>query len=267
MFEGSERVGRDMEEKLGGKEAELKSLREQHAILERERETGRREEEVRIAGVDGEEGLRETERIRVRELEESIAVHDSRLVAAEKLAREQERKIAQREGELDSIRERMQDAAALALEERTELDAELEKLREAGLSICVSYEEKLAIAKNERTEALEQARRLKEQIASPPSQHTESPTSPSTRLSVSTNTAESIDAENAQAEVVHLKAKIELLEDQLDEIRAHLESEMSDTQKRRAKSVETEVGLKKELKALKDAVGQSRLLLHLSSIC
>ena len=263
MFEGSERVGRDMEEKLGGKEAELKSLREKNAMLEREREMGRRKEEVRIAGVDGEEGLRENERIRVRELEESIEAaaraHQISIAAAEKLAREQETKIAQRQAELDSTRERMLDASTLAAEERARLDAELETLRVAGQSLCVVYEEQISRLDMERIEAIEIAEQLTERLATLDTSGSRptSPGSPSTRLSVSTNTAEAIDAENAAAEVVHLKAKIEVLEEQLDEIRAHLESELSDTTKRRAKSVETEAGFKKELKALKDAVGQS----------
>ena len=150
LLEGSERVGREMEDKLGEKEHELKEVRERLAGLEREKEREKERELQRVAGIGDEEGAKEREQLRLRELEDRVEdaarSEASIKVTAEKQAREWENKFAARQSELEAVRERMAQATKEADEERLDLNSQIEKLRAAGQALCETYEDRVADA-------------------------------------------------------------------------------------------------------------------------
>lgn len=269
LLEGSESLGREMEDRLAERSDQLKERDERIVLLEKERERERIREEERLAGVGEEEGAKEKELARLRELEDRIDEllrnETTSKAATDKLTREYETKFAAKEVEAESLRERMAAAIKDAEEERLDLNRQLDQLRGAGQALCETYEERIADIELSRLEAVDLAESLQEQLErarglSATSSRPGSPASPTSRLSSShasshTSAADVINAENALADLEHSRSKVATLEEQLEEARMHLEAEMSDSKRRRGKHAENEQLLKKEIKTLKEAIG------------
>ena len=270
LLDGSERLGREMEDKLAEKDRQLQETAARVEALEQERSRDKERELARMAGI-GEEDKEQDAR-RILELEsrvDDLLKADATLkTTTDRLAREWETKFAAKEGENESLRERLAAAAAAAEEERNSLNHQIDQLRGAGQALCETYEERIAEIEHHRLEAVDLAESLQDQLSRiNGSQATEvspgSPTSPSSRLSSShnsrTSAADVINAESAQAELEHLQAKMESMEEQLEEARMQLEAEMEDSKKRRAKHTEMEQSLKNEIKTLRESIGRSPL--------
>lgn len=264
LYEGSEKLGRETEDKLAEKEDALKAALERVDQLLVEKERARKREEEKLAGAGDEEGARDREALRAQILEDQVQdlVRQANQAKAisEKLSREWDTKFAVKSGEIESLRERML-ASAREVEEARQ---DTEKLRAAGQQVCQNFEGQIAAAENAHHESLDVIDALTLQLANKNNGRPGSPQSPSQRLSTSVSSsrasaADVIDAETALAELEHARSRIRTLEDQLEETQMHLESEVSDSRRRRQKSVETEGGLRKELKTLKELMGQSAL--------
>ncbi|GAA5981430.1 hypothetical protein JCM11641_004760 [Rhodosporidiobolus odoratus] len=265
LLEGSEKLGREMEDRLGDKAAKLEEAEERIALLEKERERAKQDEEARLAGVEGSEGDLEREKLRARELETRLAELEKSLevrdAAVEKLRREEKHKSAAKEAEAESLRERLDRAGKAHDEERERLESNVAQLRTAGQALCETYEERIAeieLAKLEAVEELEVLRTKLDGTSAVPSA-TQTESSPLSRsLGHShTSSAADIDAENAQAEVEHLRGRIAHLEEQLEDARMQVEAEIAEAAKRRERTKETESVYKGEIKALKEAIERS----------
>lgn len=272
LLEGSERLGREMEDLLAERERRLKEAEERVELLEQERNREKERELARMAGVGDEEKEQDARRVLELEsrVEELVKAEAATKTATERLAREWETKFAAKEGENESLRERMAAAAKDAEEERLDLNQQLDQLRGAGQALCETYEERIADIELSRLESVELAETLQEQLnalgggasgagvgAEPTSPH-----SPTSRLSTShnsrTSAADVINAESAQAELEHMQGKIGALEELLEETKMHLEAEIADSKRRRTKHGETEQMLKQEIKTLRETIGELR---------
>ena len=241
-------------------------MRERLAGLEREKEREKERELQRVAGIGDEEGAKEREQLRLRELEDRVEdaarSEASIKVTAEKQAREWENKFAARQSELEAVRERMAQATKEADEERLDLNSQIEKLRAAGQALCETYEDRVADAEDRRLQSVELVDSLSAQLARLQADRPATPPSPSMRLTSShssahTSAADVIDAENALADLEHMRKQMATLEEQLEETRMHLDSEVTDARRRRQKSAEVETILKKEVKTLRETIGAS----------
>ncbi|CEQ41011.1 SPOSA6832_02692, partial [Sporobolomyces salmonicolor] len=260
LLEGSEKLGREMEDRLAEKHEQIRVAEERVALLEQDKARSKEQEQERLAGVEGEEGDREREKVRVRELEAKVAEMEQVLqvqkAAFDKLRLEAQHKSAAKEAELESLRERLDQAAKEHEDERVDLNEQIDKLRTAGQALCETYEEKIAEIELARLEAVELAETLQSQVSSSSNGASGSPVL-SRSLSSSHSSAAAIDAENARADLEHLRSKVALLEEQLEEARMHLEQEVSDAKDRRARTGEVESMLKAEIKSLKEAMERS----------
>ncbi|GAA5834994.1 hypothetical protein JCM11251_000132 [Rhodosporidiobolus azoricus] len=262
LLEGSEKLGREMEDRLMEKNEQVKKAEERAALLEQERARAKENEEKGHASAEDDEADLERERVRVRELEgrllESERAFDAQRNEVEKLRTQAKHKSDAKEAEVESLRERL----AAQEEERQELNGQVEKLRTAGQALCETYEEKIAEIELARLEAVELAETLQLQLdgqpALPsPSSRAGSPVLSRSLSSSHASAAEAIDAENTRAELEHLRGKVATLEEQLEDARAALETEVADAKKRRTRAGEVEVLLKGEIKSLKDAHDRS----------
>lgn len=273
LLEGSERLGREMEDKLAAKEDELKAAAERVGLLEQDKERERQREQERLVAPDEEDKPMPNTEVAVAELEAKMAeltqAEATNKAAQVKLAREWDNKFAAKESELEALRDRSALAAEQANEEIADLNSQLESLRQAGQSLCETYDERIQEIELSRLETVDLAATLQKQLDSLQAGHlanggerSGSPPSGGGALSNSlgashASAAEAIDAENAQAELDHMRSRVNNLEEQLEETRMHLEAEMADTKRRKQKAAEAELALKKEIKMLKDSVSHS----------
>lgn len=273
LLEASERVGREMEARLGETERELRAAREKVARIETEREEAdeRRRRDAEMKDVvdepivlltspprdDDDDEERQAMALRLAELERTVVDAQKRedvlRTASERAAREFENKSAAKEGEIERMREKLDDRE----EERKDLEGQIEKLRGAGQALCETYEERISEVEQRRMEAEERLVELEIQLESGGGAGAGSGLDQST---MARSAAELINAETALAEVEHLRTKVGTLEEQLEETREHLEAEVNDTRKRRQKSGEIELMLKKEVKTLRETIGASLFL-------
>ncbi|GAA5914168.1 hypothetical protein JCM6882_004944 [Rhodosporidiobolus microsporus] len=262
LLEGSERLGREMEDRLTEKNEQVKAAEERVALLEQERERVKADEEKRLAGVQGDEADLDRERARTRELEARLAetekALDAQWAATDKLRLEEKHKSAAKEAEVEKLRERL----SAQEDERADLNTQVDKLRTAGQALCETYEEKIAEIELARLEAVELAETLQLQLdgqPAPPSSasRSNSPTLSRSLSSSHASAAEAIDAENTRAELEHLRSKVSTLEEQLEDARMALEQEVTDAKKRRTRAGEVEALLKGEIKSLKEALDRS----------
>lgn len=265
LLEGSERLGREMEDKLGEREDSLKAALMKVRELEAEKLRNRLVEEARLAEA-GDEGDKERDLLRIRELEDEKMLLErsavSSKIASEKLAREWETKLAVRQGEIDSLRERMTESSKNFGVERIDLTRELDRLRGAGQALCAEYEGRISEIEGARQESVELAESLATQLSTLTESTAGSPhLSGGSRLTISqasshTSAADIIDAENALAELEHTKIRLSNVEEQLEEARMHLESEIADSRRKKQKIIEVETMWKKETKTLRDAISK-----------
>ncbi|GAA6064507.1 hypothetical protein JCM10212_004868 [Sporobolomyces blumeae] len=261
LLEGSEKMGREMEDQLEDKTRALEEAEERIVKLEAETRRLREREEERQAGTaagsEDETKLRETEE-KVVSLERQLEQQTQQLA---KTKLEFQHKSAAKEGEIESLRERVERMAKEHLEERADLNVQIDKLRTAGQALCETYEEKIAEIELARLEALELAETLQaQQSNASATSRSSSPTlrrSPSTNLAASSASAAAIDAENAQADLEHLRSRVAQLEEQLEDARHHLEQEVALASERRSKTGEVEAGLRSEIKQLKEVLERS----------
>ena len=266
LLEGSERLGREVEDRLGEKNRRIADLEERLTVLEKERERAREEEDARLAAAAAQGGEEGDRAARVRELEKRVEEQQQALeahqAAHDKLKREDKHRTAAKEAEVESLRERLERAAKDHDEERADLSNQVDKLRSAGQALCETYEEKIAEIELARLEAVELAETLQSQLdgaadgTRPSSSSREdSPSASRHGLSASVSAAQAIDAENTRAELDHLRDKVATLEEQLEDARMQLEQEFADAKSRRTKVGEVEQRLKGEIASLKEAVG------------
>lgn len=264
LLEGSERLGREMEDRLTEKNRRIDGLEERLTELEKERDRARQEEDARLAAAAAQGGEEGDRAARVRELEkrveEQAAALEAQKAAHDKLKLEGKHKAAAKEAEVESLRERLERAAKDHDEERADLNGQVDKLRSAGQALCETYEEKIAEIELARLEAVELAETLQAQLDGagdrPPPSREGSPVL-SRNLSASVSAAQAIDAENTRAELDHLRDKVATLEEQLEDARMQLEQEFEEAKARRGKAGEAEQRLKGEIASLKEAVGTS----------
>lgn len=282
LLEGSEKLGREMEDRLTEKEQRARAAEERVALLELQAQRQKEDDERRLAGMEGEDGNREREQARTRELEAKLLEAETALeaarVAIDKAKLEEKHKSAAKEVEVESLRERLAQAVKEHEEEREDLNSQVDKLRTAGQALCETYEERIAEIDLERSEALDLAETLQAQLdgrtpvssamtTTTSDSRSTSPTNFSLSRSLnsshasSSSAAQAIDAENALAEVAHLRTRVSTLEEQLEDARGVIEMEEGDARKRRARAGEVELLLKGEIKSLKEAIGASFTLL------
>ncbi|SCZ90504.1 BZ3500_MvSof-1268-A1-R1_Chr9g10859 [Microbotryum saponariae] len=277
LLEGSEKVGRDMEALVG----ELRDrLKERDAQVDEMERKAKEREISRMAEVEDDDAgsKKELQRL-LKEMEEMREEGKGKQERWDKLQREWATKSAAKEGEIASLRERLDIATQGVDEEKSELQRQLEQLRSAGQSLCLTYEERIAEIEIARLESVDLAETLAAQLEAlqlggrggviekgtttnddgEEVHRSGSPDSPTRRLGASTNAsvADIINAESAQADLDHLRIKVGSLEEQLEEARMHLEAEVNDSRKRRTKHQEAEAVLKKDLKGLRDALDRS----------
>lgn len=259
LLEGSEQLGREMEDRLEEKNRMLEEREERVKEFELESRRLREREETRLAGIEGDGQDQAVLLSKVEELERQVE-QQSQQIAKTKL--EASRKSAAKEGEIESLRERIAQSTKEHEEERLDLNQQIDKLRNAGQALCETYEEKIAEIELARLEALELVEILQNQLPNESltrsTSRSGSPTlhrSTSTNLSASSSHAAAIDAENALAEADHLRSKVAQLEEQLEEARMNLEQEMNEARERRSRSGDVEQSLKGEIKQLKEAIG------------
>ncbi|BGO99648.1 hypothetical protein JCM10021v2_003324 [Rhodotorula toruloides] len=263
LLEGSEKLGREMEDRLTEKNSRIKQLEERVSQMDQEQERAREAEKARLAGAEGEEGERERDRARILDLETQLAdvqkSLDAQRASYDKLKLEDKHKTAAKEAEVESLRDRLAQANKAHEEERNDLNSQLDKLRSAGQALCETYEEKIAEIELARLEAVDLAETLQAQLDGRPPSDSAPADSPSTSrtLSASVSAAQAIDAETARTELEHLRTKVVSLEEQLEDARIQLEQEVADARARRRKHVEAEQVLKGEIKSLKVVVDHS----------
>ncbi|SGZ26956.1 BQ5605_C025g10008 [Microbotryum silenes-dioicae] len=277
LLEGSEKVGREMEALVG----ELRDRLKERDVQVEEMERKVKEREMnRLAEVEDDDAGSKKELQRVlKEIEEMREEGKVKQEQWDKLQREWMTKSAAKEGEIASLRERLDIATQGVDEEKAELQRQLEQLRSAGQSLCLTYEERIAEIEIARLESVDLAETLAAHLEAlqlggrggviekgmttnddgEEVHRSGSPDSPTRRLGASTNAsvADIINAESAQADLDHLRTKVGSLEEQLEEARMHLEAEVNDSRRRRTKHQEAEAVLKKDLKGLRDALDRS----------
>ncbi|GAA5968349.1 hypothetical protein JCM3765_002911 [Sporobolomyces pararoseus] len=250
LLEGSEQLGREMEDRLEEKNRILEEQEERLRVLELESKKAVPVDEDGAGEYDNK--LQE----RIIELERQLEQQTQQI---SKMKLESSRKSAAKEAELESLRERLAQSTKEHEEERLDLNQQIDKLRNAGQALCETYEEKIAEIELARLEAVElvetlQAQQSSSRSSSPPSSIHRSA---STNLSASASHAAAIDAETALAEADHLRSKVAQLEEQLEDARTSLELELEEAKERKYKTGESEQALKNEIKQLKDIIDRS----------
>lgn len=235
LLDASERLGREMEDRLAEKSRRIKQL---EADLAQRLEAAPSHTPAPAADP--------AQTSRIATLEADLA---AQLEASQKLKLEAKHKSAAMEAQVESLRERLDAAAHEHTRERDQLRSEVDKLRTAGQALCETYEEKIAEIELARLEAVDLVESLQAQL-----QQQQQPTPPV--MNDTTTTAATIDAETARAEVEHLRSKVGSLEDQLEQVRHQLEQEIGDARERRARHQEVEAALKEQIRSLKEAVGE-----------
>lgn len=282
LLVGTERLGRELEDKLAERDEKLKAAERRIGELEKEREKEGMKEGAREKLRLEDEGDRAVDEVLRKEQEEKRLELEGRIEslvnARESERREWDVKDAEREHELEEVKERLAKRELESDEERKDLNSQLDTLRSAGQALCQTYEERIAEIEESRIDSLELVESLQSQLEQlrNPSSTNDNPTStdrdadlpspnyPSStshnpllrQHSTSTSAADFIDAENALADLEHMSIKVEKLEEQLEEAKMHLEAEVADTRRRRIKSGEVELGLKKEIAGLRETVGE-----------
>ena len=243
LLVASEAMGRAHEGSLADREHELRELRDKLAAVEkkaaderreradeqqqrereRERDATARADAAKLGegNVDNDKAAALAAAATILDLERQLLDHsraaDSAKTALERRTREVETKSAAKEGEIESLRERLADRD----DELQDQQDQIEKLREAGRAICAQYEERISGIESRRLEAEE---RLVELEMKAEVGRDEPAGDEAGLLGASTRSAaDLINAETAQAEVEHLRTKVGNLEEQLEEIgRAHV---------------------------------------------
>ncbi|GAA5935557.1 uncharacterized protein JCM15063_001076 [Sporobolomyces koalae] len=258
LLEGSEQLGREMEDRLEDAKRMLEERDER--LDELERREAKQEPPPRPANDETSDDARRLQE-KIAQLEHDL---DQQTQQIAKTKSEAARKSAAKEAELESLRERIALTSKEHEDERVDLNQQIDKLRNAGQALCETYEEKIAEIELARLEALELAETLQaeQQHRSSDSvtSRSGSPTFPrsiSTNLSASTAYAAAIDAETAVAEADHLRSKVAQLEEQLEDARANLEHEMDTARDRRTKAGEAEQSLRDEIKQLQATIDRS----------
>lgn len=237
LLDASERLGREMEDRLVEKSRRIKQL---EADLAQRLETPA-EPPAPVAD--------STQADRIATLEAELT---AQLEASQKLKLEAKHKSAAMEAQVESLRERLDAASQEHTRERDQLRSEVDKLRTAGQALCETYEEKIAEIELARLEAVDLVESLQGQLQARPKSAT-----PDLAPTTTPTTAATIDAETARAQVEHLRSKVALLEDQLEQVRHQLEQEVGDARERRARHQEVEAALKEQIRSLKETVDSS----------
>ncbi|KAK4054107.1 hypothetical protein OIV83_001132 [Microbotryomycetes sp. JL201] len=255
MLEGSERLGREMEDSLAERDAKLRELSVLVEALQAQTKKQQEQELARAAGLEQEEADDKKKIIELEQkLVEVVRNEASTKATLDRLRKEWENKFAAKESENESLRERMSLAVKNGEDERLELTRQLDQLRSAGQALCETYEERIADIENGRLEALERVDNLQQQLEQARNDRMDPATdklSLSSSQIATTSAADIIDAENAKAEADHLRAKLVNLEEQLEATKMQLESESERAEKIKVKGVDMEQSLRRDVDALK----------------
>ncbi|KAM0789615.1 hypothetical protein ACM66B_000421 [Microbotryomycetes sp. NB124-2] len=266
MLEGSERLGREMEDKLADSERKIKELSLKVEALQSDKA---RREEIELAKVEGMEKEEMNDKKKVVELSQRLdelsSSEASTKSTLDRLSKEWDHKFRAKESENESLRERMTLAVKNGEDERIELTRQLDQLRSAGQALCETYEERIADVENGRLEALESVERLQQQLEQARTEREDvlsngdrggGQLSLSSSQIATTSAADIINAENAKAETDHLRAKLVNLEEHFEATKVQLETELDRSQKSKAKSSEVEQSLKQDIESLKNTVDE-----------
>ncbi|KDQ21188.1 hypothetical protein BOTBODRAFT_49876 [Botryobasidium botryosum FD-172 SS1] len=132
-------------------------------------------------------------------------------------------------------------ATAELEEERRELGAQIDELRQAGQQTIALYEERMSDSESRRYDLEDLVRSLEEQLK----KHAE-PLSPATRAQ-QLSTAAQIDNENLREQISHLQKNISNLQDQLEDAQAMQERDEAAIKARMTRFKENETLLKNEV--------------------
>jgi CAP-Gly domain-containing linker protein 1 len=146
-------------------------------------------------------------------------------------------------------------------EENESLSEQLAQLREAGQSLCAVYEERISASEAERLAAVEARLAVEAELGR--LKTSSSSMSLASRAGVRSGEpgeAEMIETENLREDVEHFRARASALDEQLAETRSQLEKDAEEREAKRLESEEVEMGLRREVKHLKDVLGTLAVL-------
>jgi predicted nucleic acid-binding Zn-ribbon protein len=142
-------------------------------------------------------------------------------------------------------------------EDNENLSEQLAQLREAGQSLCAVYEERISASEAERLAAVEARVAVETELGRMRSSASSlSLASRAGTRSGELGEAEMIEAENLREDVEHFRARATALDEQLAEARSQLEKDADEREAKRLESEEMEMGLRREVKHLKDTLGE-----------
>ncbi|KAF7321415.1 hypothetical protein MKEN_00662000 [Mycena kentingensis (nom. inval.)] len=180
-----------------------------------------------------------------QQLDESAALASSMketVAQKESLERAAVDKLKAKQVELTGLEAQLKRTQAELEEERTELGAQVDELRQAGQETIALYEERLNDAEKDKYELEARVSTLESRAAA--AARSPSPTSPPPKVASS---ATEIDNEALREQVVHLQRKVGKLEDALEDAQAAAEREEAALTDRMRRLKEKEDAMKKEL--------------------
>ncbi|KII92295.1 hypothetical protein PLICRDRAFT_172397 [Plicaturopsis crispa FD-325 SS-3] len=143
--------------------------------------------------------------------------------------------------EISLLQARVDKVSADFLDERRELGAQVEELREAGQETIALYEERLSAADTQRYELEDRISALEARLRK------ESSSTSAGDISQLASSAAQIDNEALRDQVQHLQKRITILEDTLEDVQATSEREETAARERIRRLKEKDDAMKKEL--------------------
>ncbi|KAK4054323.1 hypothetical protein OIO90_003556 [Microbotryomycetes sp. JL221] len=272
LLQASEKIGRELEQQLSDKDELIKILKQEN-VKQLNEQIKFENNKVDEMTQQQEQQLQQEENSKrliqlSEELEQSNLNQTQLKTKLERLRKENETKTKAKDAENESLRERIEIALKQGQDERIELENQLIQLRKAGQSLCETYEEKISEIENSKFEALNQIQLLEKELSLIQNSTTFSNQQEKTDLSAidlsasqmeTTSAADVINAENVKADNDHLKLKLNNLEEQLEQTKMSLESEIEQTLQIKIKSEEVESNLRKEINVLKQNIDDLKM--------
>ncbi|CAK5265340.1 unnamed protein product [Mycena citricolor] len=232
--EDAQRHASELEHKLGAIERTLADRDAQLLELDAERnqKSSALEQQLQEAIVRA-DSLQQQYAQSAVSLRETISARDT-------AERDSESKFRAKDAEVASLELRLKGAQTHFEEERRELGAQVDELRQAGQETIALYEERLSEADRERYD-------LEARITTLESRASARSPSPALTTKTATSSATEIDNETLREQVVHLQRKISKLEDALEDAQAAQERDEAALADRMRRLKEKEEAMKKEL--------------------
>ncbi|KAH7927113.1 hypothetical protein BV22DRAFT_1061490 [Leucogyrophana mollusca] len=222
---------RTLERTVSERESKIESLERstQQALADMDR--SRVENEARLNDI---QAKFETSDALVRSLKEAISVKEGAEHETDALLKAKNDEIGLLQGRLEKVSGELQ-------QERKDLGAQIDELRQAGQETIALYEERLNASDTRRYELEDRIVFLEEQA-----KKAAVPMSPSAMLQRASSAAE-IDNETLREQAQHLQRKISALEDSLEDVRAMSEREEVAMRERIKRFKDKEEAMKNEL--------------------